>query len=90
MAPNTQHTVVFRPDCVSAARSAPSVDMADLEDLALKRDRGYLVRLVLMLLLGLGASAFIWNGLTGDRVSGCLANAFMGGGSVEEGTKPAP
>jgi hypothetical protein len=67
--------------------------MADLEDLALKRvkrDRGYLVRLVLMLLLGLGASAFIWNGLTGDRVSGCLADAFMGGGGVEEGTKPAP
>ena len=52
--------------------------MADLEQLAVKRDRGYLLRLVLMLLLGLGASVFLWQGLTGDRVGGCLANAFLG------------
>lgn len=52
--------------------------MADLEELAVKRDRGYLLRLVLLLALGLGASVFLWNGLTGDRVSGCLANAFLG------------
>jgi hypothetical protein len=64
--------------------------MVDLEEQALKRDRGYLVRLILMLLVGLAVSAFLWQGLTGDRVSGCLANAFMGGGATEEGTKPAP
>jgi hypothetical protein len=52
--------------------------MADLEELAVKRDRGYLVRLVLVLVVGLGASAFLWQGLTGDRVSGCLAGAFLG------------
>jgi hypothetical protein len=52
--------------------------MADLEELAVKRDRGYLVRLVLLLVLGLGASAFLWQGLTGDRVGGCLAGAFLG------------
>jgi hypothetical protein len=52
--------------------------MADLEELAVKRDRGYLARLVLLLALGLGASAFLWQGLTGDRVSGCLSGAFLG------------
>jgi len=59
--------------------------MVDLEELAVKRDRGYLVRLVLLLALGIGASAFVWQGLTGDGVSGCLANTMLGG---EE--KPAP
>ena len=52
--------------------------MVDLEKLAVKRDRGYLVRLIVMLALGLAASAFLWQGLTGDRVSGCLANAMVG------------
>jgi hypothetical protein len=52
--------------------------MADLEELAVKRDRGYLLRLVLGLVVGLGACAFLWQGLTGDRVSGCLAGAFLG------------
>ena len=52
--------------------------MADLEELAVKRDRGYLLRLVLLLALGLGACALLWQGLTGDRVGGCLAGAFLG------------
>ena len=52
--------------------------MVDLEELAVKRDRGYLVRLIAMLLLGLLASAFLWQGLTGDEVSGCLANTMLG------------
>jgi hypothetical protein len=52
--------------------------MVDLEKLAVQRDRGYLVRLVLFLLLGLVASAFLWQGLTGNEVSGCLANAMLG------------
>ena len=52
--------------------------MVDLEKLAVKRDRGYLVRLIAMLVLGLVASAFLWQGLTGDKVSGCLANAMLG------------
>jgi hypothetical protein len=52
--------------------------MVDLEELAVKRDRGYLVRLVLMLGLGVGASAFLWQGLTGDGVSGCLADTMLG------------
>ena len=53
--------------------------MADLEKLAIRRDRGYLVRLILLLAAGMVASAFLWQGLTGDRMSGCLANAMVGG-----------
>jgi hypothetical protein len=69
--------------------------MADLEELAIKRDRGYLVRLVLLLVLGLGASVFVWQGLTGHRVSGCLAGAFLGeqttpGNTANPGQAGAP
>jgi len=59
--------------------------VADLEQLAVKRDRGYLLRMVLMLLFGIGASAVVWQALTGDRVTGCVANAFLG-----QDTQPAP
>jgi hypothetical protein len=52
--------------------------VADLEQLAVKRDRGYLLRLVLLLLLGLGASAVVLKALTGDGVTGCVANTFLG------------
>lgn len=52
--------------------------MVDLEKLAVKRDRGYLVRLIVMLAVGLVASAFLWQGLTGDEVSGCLAKSMLG------------
>jgi hypothetical protein len=68
-----------------------SAIMADLEELAIKRDRGYLLRLVLLLTLGLGASFFLWNGLTGHRTSGCLANAFLGQEAPAPNTaEPAP
>jgi hypothetical protein len=59
--------------------------MADLEKLALKRDRGYLVRLFLLLLLGVGFGLFLAFVITGSNVSGCMANAFVG-----SGTKPSP
>jgi hypothetical protein len=52
--------------------------MADLEELAIKRDRGYLVRLVLLLAVAVLASAFMWHWLAGAGVSGCMANAFLG------------
>ena len=52
--------------------------MADMEDLAVKRDRGYLLRLALMLAVGLVASVLLFEGLTGERVGGCLAGAFLG------------
>jgi hypothetical protein len=59
--------------------------MADLEELAVKRDRGYLVRLILLLTVGVLVSVFVWRGLTGDHVTGCLAGAFLG-----QDAKPAP
>jgi hypothetical protein len=62
--------------------------VADLEQLAVKRDRGYLLRLVLMLLFGIGASAVVWQALTGDRVSGCVAGAFLGQDTQPSGAKP--
>lgn len=50
--------------------------MADLEELALRRDRGYLVRLLLLLVFGLGFALFVYGWLTGSGVSGCLAGAL--------------
>ena len=55
-----------------------SLAMADLEELAIKRDRGYLVRLILGLALGIAASVFIWKGLTGQGTTSCVTNAFLG------------
>jgi hypothetical protein len=60
--------------------------VADLEQLAVKRDRGYLVRLIVSLALGIGVSVFLWQGLTGDHVTGCLANTFLG----QDNASPAP
>jgi hypothetical protein len=48
--------------------------MADLEKLAIQRDRGYLVRLVLLLGVGLLAALFVFQWLTGAQVSGCVAS----------------
>jgi hypothetical protein len=50
--------------------------MADLEKLALRRDRGYLVRLVLLLVVGSIAAVFVFAWLTGARVSGCMATTL--------------
>ncbi len=52
--------------------------MADLEKLALKRDRGYLVRLILLLVLGIAFGFFIASYMTGAKVGGCMADAFLG------------
>ena len=64
--------------------------MPDMEELAIKRDRGYLVRLVLMLAAGVVVSIFIWAGLTGDRVGGCMAEAFLGASPEPAGPEGAP
>jgi hypothetical protein len=60
--------------------------MVDLEKLAIQRDRGYLVRLVLALIVGLLASAFVFRWLTGGDVSGCVASNV---GSESSSEKPA-
>jgi hypothetical protein len=54
--------------------------VVDLEQLAIKRDRKFLIRLVILLALGVGASVLVLGTLTGENVSGCAARAFLGGG----------
>jgi len=53
--------------------------VVDLEQLAIKRDRKFLIRLVILLALGVGASVLVLATLTGENVSGCAASAFLGG-----------
>jgi len=63
--------------------------MADLEELALRRDRGYLVRLVLLMLGALVFALFVYGWLTGSGVSGCLAGA-LGGEAPKQTQQAAP
>jgi hypothetical protein len=60
--------------------------MVDLEKLAIQRDRGYLVRLVLALVIGLFAALFVFRWLTGADVSGCVAKNV---GSESSSENPA-
>jgi hypothetical protein len=64
--------------------------MADLEKLALQRDRGYLVRLILLLLVGVVASAFVFAWLTGSGTSGCLARWIGGSDATQQTPEPKP
>lgn len=52
--------------------------MANLEQEALRRDRRFIVRLVLALVLGAVGGIFIFGQLTGARVASCAAEAFGG------------
>jgi hypothetical protein len=61
--------------------------MADLEELALRRDRGYLVRLLLLMAFALMFALFVYGWLTGSGVSGCLAGSLGGETSKQKPTK---
>ncbi|MCA9685928.1 MAG: hypothetical protein KC457_27395 [Myxococcales bacterium] len=52
--------------------------MADLERDAFQRDRRFLLRLILVLIIGTAAGVWMFFQLTGERVAGCAANAFGG------------
>jgi hypothetical protein len=52
--------------------------MADLEKLAIKRDRGYLVRLIVLLILGVLVGGFMFSYLTRTNLGSCMAEAFLG------------
>ncbi len=52
--------------------------MADLERDAFRRDGRFLLRLVLVLIVGTAAGVWMFAELTGERVAGCAANAFGG------------
>lgn len=52
--------------------------MSDLEEQALRKDRRFLVRLVLVLLAGTFAGVWIFAMMTSDRAKGCAAEAVGG------------
>ncbi|MFT3927531.1 MAG: hypothetical protein QM778_33670 [Myxococcales bacterium] len=52
--------------------------MADLEEHALKRDRRFVVRLVVTLTLAFIAGLFLFAQLTSDRTAGCAADTMLG------------
>jgi hypothetical protein len=52
--------------------------VADLEQEAFKRDSRFLVRLVLVLIVGTLAGLWMFAELTGERVAGCAAQTFGG------------
>jgi hypothetical protein len=61
--------------------------MADLEELALKRDRGYLLRLVLVLAVSVVLAVALLRVLTGSEAKGCAADALVGTSGHEQ-TQP--
>jgi hypothetical protein len=52
--------------------------VADIEQNAFKRDRRFLVRLVLVLTVGLVAGMWMFFSMTGQRAQGCAAEAVGG------------
>jgi hypothetical protein len=64
------------------------LQMADLEKLAIRRDRGYLVRAVLLLVVGGLVSVFLFGWLTGSKLSGCVANTLGGADSADKTPSP--
>ncbi len=52
--------------------------VADLERDAFKRDSRFLVRLILILIVGTLAGVWMFAQLTGEQVAGCAAQAFGG------------
>jgi hypothetical protein len=68
--------------------SKPGVREDELEPI--RRDRGFIVRLVLLSLLGMTAAAFVGWKLKG-AASGCGAGLIRPGGTViPQGQEPAP
>ena len=53
--------------------------MADLEEHAFKRDRRFVVRLVVAILVGALAGTFLFGRLTNQSTAGCAAEALLGG-----------
>jgi hypothetical protein len=63
--------------------------VADLEKHAFKRDRRFIVRLVLLLAIALLAGVFLWAKMTSTSFGTCAAGAF-GSTTGEEGQPPSP
>lgn len=52
--------------------------MADLEKHAIKRDKRFVVRLVLFLVIGLFVGILLFAEMTSEEVGGCAAGVFSG------------
>ena len=52
--------------------------VAELEEHAFRRDRGFVVKLVVIVLAGSLVGAFLFGQLTQDNLGGCLARTFFG------------
>jgi hypothetical protein len=63
--------------------------VADLEKHAFKRDRRFIVRLVLLLAIALLAGVFLWAKMTSTSFGTCAAGAF-GSTTGGEGQPPSP
>lgn len=63
--------------------------MVELEDLAIKRDKRFLLRLVLLLLAGMVGGAFLYAKMTSTAVGDCAASTFgnVSGSSPEDAQK---
>ena len=59
--------------------------MADLEEHAFKRDRRFLVRLVLTMAVAMGAGVYVYAHLTSRSTAGCAARLFVGEEPPESG-----
>ena len=53
-----------------------NMDLDELEKWALRKDKGFVVRLVIFLLLGFLFGALIFSKLTDSDLSGCMARGF--------------
>jgi hypothetical protein len=62
--------------------------MADLEEHAFRRDKRFLVRLVLTLLVGLIGGLYVYAHLTSPHTAGCAADAVIGTDSGGSPQKP--
>jgi hypothetical protein len=52
--------------------------MADLEEHAFRRDRRFIVRLVLTLVLALFGGLYVYGHLTSSRTAGCASDVMLG------------
>ena len=52
--------------------------MADLEEHAFRRDKGFIVRLVLVLSVATVGGLYVYAQLTSDRTAGCAAETIEG------------
>jgi hypothetical protein len=62
--------------------------MADLEEHAFKRDRRFVVRLVLMLSLAALFGLYVYSHLTSRHTAGCAADAALQGGPASGAHEP--